>query len=247
MLGINSEDHGVLLYDFDNDTGELSNFRIIPYPDSENVAQGLCFSPNSRFIYVTTAENVYQIDLMDDNDVYHIGYFRSFDEWGWPVGLGMIFGGPDCRLYVSPGSGTNYLHVILNPDEKGSECRFAERAIELPSRIPHHLPNLPQYRYLTGCDSTIVFPFIVETEELNGLMDDRSVLVYPNPATNELNIQLPDDKSGEFIVFNIFGQAIDKVNIIGNGKLNTSQYPAGIYILKDVSGQFEVKKFEVIH
>ncbi|NBB88355.1 MAG: hypothetical protein GVX96_01015, partial [Bacteroidetes bacterium] len=51
----NSEKNGVLLYEFDTGTGRLSNFRVIPYPDSRNVAKGLCFSPNERFIYVTTA------------------------------------------------------------------------------------------------------------------------------------------------------------------------------------------------
>ena len=42
-----------VIYDFNNETGELPNYRQIPYPDSENVAHGLCFSPNNRFILDT--------------------------------------------------------------------------------------------------------------------------------------------------------------------------------------------------
>ena len=101
MIAFNSK-IGVHLYDFDNETGNLSNYRKIEYPDQENVAKGLCFSPSSRFIYVNTAEEIYQIDLQEMDDPYFIKYYRTFDDGGWPVGLGMMFPGPDCRIYICP-------------------------------------------------------------------------------------------------------------------------------------------------
>ena len=224
-FAVNSEAHGVLLYDFNNQTGLLSNFRNIPYPDSENVAKGLCFSPNSRFIYVTTAENVYQIDLENDNEVIHLGYYRSWDETGWPVGLGMIFGGPDCRLYVSPGSGTNYLHAILNPDEKGAACNFAERIIPLPARVSHHLPNLPQYRYLNGCDSSIGFPFMVTTEEL----EESMFTIHPNPASTMLHIET-DLNNLTYHIYDLLGHIIQNGEV-QQKKINIESVSEGMYYL----------------
>lgn len=245
MLGLNSEDYGVLLYDFDNSTGDLSNLREIPYPDSkENVAKGLCFSPNNRFIYLTTAEHVYQIDLQQNNEIYHVGYYRSFDGDGWPVGLGMIFCGPDCKLYVSPGSTTYYLHVILNPDEKGVDCKFAERAIKLPTNLPHHLPNLPQYRYMTGCDSTIVFPFEVSVDE-NYDITQGSLIITPTPAKDKINIYLRDGINNEkAMIFDIVGR-----KIMSNGQINEdidiSRLDAGMYfiVVKDRAGRMLTGKF----
>ncbi len=246
MLGINSEEHGVLLYDFDNETGELSNFRNIPYPDSKHVAQGMCFSPNNRFIYVTTAENVYQIDLQENNEVYHVGHYRSFDGDHWPVGLGMIFSGPDCRLYVSPGSTTYYLHVILNPDEKGEDCNFVERAIELPSNLPNHLPNLPQYRYLTGCDTGIEFPF--STSILDEVLQKTEFKIYPNPASDYIEVVLT--KMGrwrQWRIIDFAGQKVLDGRYNDMEKIDISGLSQGMYFLQliDKSGNVRIGKFVV--
>lgn len=245
MLGINSADYGVLLYDFDNATGELANLREIPYLASkENVAQGLCFSPSNRFIYLTTAENVYQIDLQQNNEIYHVGYFRSFDGDGWPVGLGMIFCGPDCKLYVSPGSTSYYLHVILNPDAKGKDCGFTERAIKLPTNIPHDLPNLPQYRYLSGCDTTISFPFEVSVNE-EEIYHRRYIEVYPNPAQDVINISVQEGFNAEKVeIFDIIGLKVVSLDQEFEA-IDISHLEPGIYfvVVKDKSGRMLNVKF----
>ncbi len=238
----NTEAHGVLLYAFDTETGRLSDFRTIPYPDSRNVAQGLCFSPNERFIYVTTAENVYQIDLEQDDEVIHLGYFRSFDEFGWPVGLGMIFPGPDCKLYVSPGSTTYFLHAILSPNEKGADCQFVERGIELPTSVPHHLPNIPQYRYLTGCDSTIHYPFTTSTNSLPGRNQNR-MDIYPNPVLSEMHLIFPRvEQHKQLIIVNTDGQKVQDINLTRGSNetsVDVSSIPPGVYWIMDPQGAFE--------
>ena len=241
-FAVNSEAHGVLLYDFNNQTGLLSNFRTIPYPDSENVAKGLCFSPNSRFIYVTTAENVYQIDLENDDEVFHVGYYRSWDETGWPVGLGMIFGGPDCRLYVSPGSTTPYLHVILNPDEKGAACNFAERIIPLPARVSHHLLNLPQYRYLNGCDSNIGFPFMVAAEEL----EESMFTIHPNPASTMLHIET-DLNNLTYHIYDLLGHIIQNGEV-QQKRINIESVSEGMYylVLENREGERYTQKVMIL-
>lgn len=238
----NSEEHGILLYEFDTETGRLSNFRTIPYPDSRNVAKGLCFSPNERFIYVTTAENVYQIDLEKNDEIFNLGYERSFDEFGWPVDLGMIFPGPDCKLYVSPGSTTYFLHVILSPNEKGESCQFIERAVELPSSVHHHLPNIPQYRYLSGCDSTIHFPFLMNRVH-GSVTAQKQIDIYPNPVSTELNLIYPKiEEQKTLILVNMHGQKILDIFLQrGTDQLSIdlSTIAKGVFWIMDPQGEYE--------
>ena len=242
MYAINSERYGVLLYDFNNETGELSNYREIDY--FGYIAQGLCFSPNSRYIYLTTAENVYQVDLEEGNEVFHIGRYRSFDDIGWPVGLGYILAGPDCRLYVSPGSTTYYLHVILNPDEKGKDCNFVERAIRSPTRLAHDLPNLPQYRYLTGCDTTIAFPF--GTSVIDEALEEIDFKIYPNPSTDYIELVLTKmDRWGNWQILDITGNVVLTGEYTDMQKIDVSGLENGMYILRvrDKEGIVSVAKF----
>jgi hypothetical protein len=128
----------------------------------------------------------------------------------------MMFAGPDCKIYVSPGSTTYYLHVILNPDEKGAACNFAERAIELPSNLPHHLPNLPQYRYLTGCDTSIVFPFDVSA--VDDAIIEAGFKIYPNPTTDYIEVVLTKmNKWKKWSIIDITGR------IVSNGEYTDMQ------------------------
>ncbi len=244
MLGINSEKYGVLLYDFNNENGEISGPVIIPYPDSNHIATGLCFSPNNRFIYVTTVENVYQIDLEENNEVYHVGHFYSPDEENWPVGLGAIFAGPDCRLYVSPATTTYYLHTILYPDEKGAECKFVEKALELPTNMAHDLPNLPQYRYLSGCDTSIVFPF--KTSVLEDVLAKIEFKIYPNPASDYIEVILTKmDRWSKWAIIDVSGKIELKGTYSDMKKIDISTLMPGMYFLRltDKSGKVITNKF----
>jgi hypothetical protein len=146
MLAFNSsEDKKVYLYGFDNATGQMSNPQEIPYSDNpDDIGRGLAFSFDSRFIYVTTSSDLYQIDLQDGNSVEHIAHHFGPDEDGWPVAMGNITLGPDCRMYISPGSTTYYLHVVHHPNEKGAACGFEARALRTASMVPVTAP-LPSH------------------------------------------------------------------------------------------------------
>lgn len=231
MLAINSERYGVLLYDFDNETGELSNHRAIVYPNMET-GKGLCFSPDSRFIYLTTAMDVYQVDLWENNEINHIGTYFSFAEDGWPVGLGYMFIGPDCRIYVSLSATTYYLHTIHHPNRKGMECDFAERAIRTPTKIPFHLPNMPMYRFGGACDSTIRWSITgVDAVEF-----EDQLHLYPNPTSTSFTLQLPENLQAESLRIISTTSAVLKTQKIKAGEkiieVPTVNLPAGVYFLQ---------------
>ncbi len=237
---------GVYLFDFDNETGILSNYQKIEYPTQENVAQGLAFSPNNRYIYVTTAEDIHQIDVELLDVPYHVAQHTSVDTTGWPVGVGMISSGPDCRLYVSPGSSTFYLHVIHHPDEKGADCAFQPRAIKLPVRLGHHLPNLPNYRYLTGCDPDIAFGFPTGTDDVYEVPPD--LLIYPNPTSQEINIQLEQRPIAPITIsiYNALGSKM-KQHILNDQQttIDIQSYPAGVHLIEDNESNITTKFIKI--
>ena len=69
-----------------------------------------------------------------------------------------------------------------------------------------------------------------------------SLQVYPNPATDQLNIKTPSQhkqQNSEIIVYNSQGREVDKTNIPKNTEtinLKINQLPSGVYFLRLVSG-----------
>ena len=95
-----------------------------------------------------------------------------------------------------------------------------------------------------GCVGTtlsqdvVVIP--VNVEELSNQM-----LLYPNPATTELNLQITSDLIGtDLFVFDALGKQMLKQQILStNTIINTSSFAVGNYVVKVGAG---VKKFEVV-
>ena len=84
----------------------------------------------------------------------------------------------------------------------------------------------------------VVIP--VNVEELSNAM-----ILYPNPATTELNLQITSDLIGtDLFVFDALGKQILKQQILStNTIINTSSFAVGNYVVKVGAG---VKKFEVV-
>lgn len=190
MLAYNSDlFRTIFLYGFDNATGQLSDPQEIPLQaEPGDLGLGVAFSFDSRFLYATTSTDLFQIDLQDGNSVEHIAHHESLDEDNWPVGMGNIYLGPDCRMYISPGSTTYYIHVVHHPNLKGIACGFEARALRSPSNIATDLPNLPMYRFGGACDSTIAFPYKDTVSASVELRLDGGVEVFPNPVVDYFTV-----------------------------------------------------------
>ena len=229
VLGLNSGDKKVKLYDFDNETGELSNFRAIPYPDDGDGARGLVFSPNSQLVYVGTVFNLYQIDMLNSS-VEHIAYHMSYDEFNWPVTIGYLHLGPDCRLYADCGSTSHFIHVIHHPDEKGEGCEFQARAIPTLSTINFEFPNIPMYRFDGACDSSITFPVSGLAIELDG--QPQAVSVAPNPCSGVMTVtlQVQATRQVRLLLFDMMGRSVlDKALTAARNELDVEGLAPGLY------------------
>ena len=95
-----------------------------------------------------------------------------------------------------------------------------------------------------GCVGTTLSQDVVviptNVEELSNAM-----ILYPNPATTELNLQITSDLIGTYLfVFDALGKQILKQQILTtNTIINTSSFAAGNYVVKVGGG---VRKFEVV-
>jgi hypothetical protein len=158
------------LYNFDRCSGTFSNPITVQLPDSSVYLPWACFSPNSRFIYVQNAGlSLYQFDTWASDingtvqliDTYD-GFLSMYD---LPTTFNNLVLGPDQRIYLGMGNGTNLMHTIHKPNELGISCDFRQHDVVMPAHYRFYLPNFPNYRLynLPGspCDSLGVKPLIV--------------------------------------------------------------------------------------
>jgi hypothetical protein len=184
----------LLLYDFDRQTGFLSNFRQLYADTTEGFWGGLSFSSSSRFLYVNTQGSLWQFDLLAPDiqaSKILVGKWDGFyDENNLQVTFYLMQLGPDCKIYIVAPNGTRHMHVINNPNEPGLACDFRQRGVTLPAINGTSIPNFPNYRLGTGypvCDSNIVYVssgFVLPPPK-------QEMMVYPNPASVQVTLALP--------------------------------------------------------
>ena len=122
--GQNSNNTGsVWLYDFDNETGLVSNPLNI-YPNSG--PYGVEFSPEASKLYVTSDDSVLQFDLEAPNPAATIStVYSGFDF------IGALQLGPDGKIYVANTENQAALDIINAPEELGVLCDYNNTGIAL--------------------------------------------------------------------------------------------------------------------
>jgi len=226
---------GFLLMDFDRSTGELSNVRNIPISDEVDISGGLCFSPSSRFLYITAASVIYQFDLEANDIAASKTIVAEYDGFldPFPTNFFLCNLGPDCRIYINSTNGVKSMHVIRYPDRKGLACRVAQHAIKLPTYNAASMPNFPHYRVDEPwpCDSTIGVRLVTSSYVPKQMVEFE---VYPNPARDVLNLEydLRGLKKLTFEVYNIHGELILTREVTYRNfrqELDISDWVSGVY------------------
>ena len=126
------------LFDFNNSTGVISNYRDLSFGTR---AYGCSFSPNSQLLYVgehDAGKKIWQYDLNAGNIATSRISITS------PMKLGSFQLGPDDKIYIGDyGNGTS-IGVINNPDVRGAGCGYAGSCISLAGRSDA-LGSLPNF------------------------------------------------------------------------------------------------------
>ncbi len=199
------------IFDFDRCTGLFSNPVYVPISDY-NGGGGVAFSPNSRYVYVSSVFDAYQYDTEASDigaSMVHIAEWDSFYSPQEPFATLFDIAqlAPDGKIYIATGNSTFHLHVINQPDEGGLACDMVQHGIELPYYFWNSLPNHPNY-HLGPVDGTVCDSLGINT----GAPEDKpppKVQAYPNPSNGRFTLSYaPQPEAGELEVRDQAGRIV---------------------------------------
>lgn len=170
--------------DFDRCTGKFSNPRVIQinFPQVNDCA-GAAFSPDSRYLYVSVCDSLFQYDLSKENFNSTRQTVACFDGIKDSMGLKDAYFytmllAPDDKIYMNTPGSTKALHIIHRPNEPGAACEFQKWGLELPTlHSSGQMPNLPNFR-LGAMDPPC------GSGACDTLPMTETFTLFPNPATD---------------------------------------------------------------
>lgn len=237
---------GLQVFDFDRCTGKLSNPQNIKEGFKGSTANGVAFSPNSRYLYVSSINNLYQFDLKADSLLAGQTLVGVYDSFGFgqggslPTNFYQQMLAPDGKIYMTCPNGVKYLHIIHKPNEQGLACDFEQRGLELLTYHAFSPPNFPHFRLFdmqgSPCDTLgINGPPPPEDTTPPPPLCAGSIKIFPNPTYSTATIELPECQGGSIRVFDVAGKWLGDVALqpesVGT-VLDVSGYVPGIYFLR---------------
>lgn len=142
----------VVLYNFDRNSGLLSKPSYFQFDDINSYNSiGVCFSPNSKFLYISRPNEILQIDLIDSNyipeKIIEYDGFKDTIDGNFVAysPFGFLNNAPDGRIYgTSSCCQQRHLFYINKPNLKGKACDVKQHAI--PVTMLSNIPSFPNYR-----------------------------------------------------------------------------------------------------
>ena len=201
---------GVFVYKFDRCSGILADYHYfaIPvdtcYPNVCDLASGISFSANNKFLYFNTLLNVWQIEISDTttaNSLYHISQIDTdYIYFPW---YGNSYLAPNGNIYIGNMNGTqNGMSYIDNPNIKGIGCNYKPKGFRQLFTNLLYPPNMPNYGLgalvESACDT------IRPPKPINNI-----IKIYPNPVGDNLSIELPTaSKKVQVNMYNMLGEIV---------------------------------------
>lgn len=136
----------VNILNFDRCSGLFNNVIVDENFTDLSYLRGCAFSPNSRFLYVNNALELFQYDLTAPDVVSSRIKVADWDTFFDPFATLFFMEqlAPDGKIYLSTFNGTKYLHVINQPDFLGADCNVIQHGLILP-HYNTSIPNHPSY------------------------------------------------------------------------------------------------------
>ena len=250
---------GILIWDFDRTTGLMSNLKHVEHPEKYNWNSGSPFggasiSPNNRFLYINTRNNLYQYDLFSEeisSSKVHIAEYNGFTDPknNLEVAFYLQKLAPNCKIYMSATNTVRFLHVIYHPNKKGLDCDFRQHSFVLPGNHGIGLPYHPNYNLDTEypvCDSNLATAttwFIPDEAE-------PGIYLYPNPAREYAKVGWSDIEPVEIALYDMSGREVYSSRMqpdLPEYYLDLSGLSAGVYVVRvrDRSGGVGVERLVV--
>ncbi len=149
--------NGLFLYDFDVDTGKVSNEKKIPLSLSDQFPYGIEFSQNNRFLYVHASNDLgTELEAGQQHEASLLRYDTNAENLaGSEVVIeerklfrGALQLGDNGKIYRTLAddyeNGTSYLGVINDPNEESSAVDYRHNAVALDGIAMQGLPPFIQ-------------------------------------------------------------------------------------------------------
>ncbi len=235
--------NGLYIYDFDNETGVLNSREQIYFPDDDfHVQSGATISPNSRFLYASAREHLYQFDLFADtidNTRELVGIWDGTQDPQSTIFHQSMLA-PDGKIYITSWSTTSSLHIVHEPNKKGQLCRLEQRGLRFPEKDGivawngNAIPNIPYFGVepdKSFCDSLLMIDKTFDPK-----FEALDLTIYPNPTQEILTLELDLQRKIEAVsIYDITGKTIFKKNFATLSTktldLDTSALPSGVYFI----------------
>ncbi len=88
------------------------------------------------------------------------------------------------------------------------------------------------------------YPFTIGVDEVNNNFEFN---LYPNPATDEITIQLPFEKKSDYQIINLIGEIIQEGNLTNSKTISVETISSGIYFVRitNENNFSSIKKFVI--
>lgn len=169
----------VEVFDFDRNTGVVSNSLILEDLFPGYGPYGIEFSPNSKRLYAAneglTNPNVSQVYQWNLAAGSAQDIIDSKVSMGQMDNAGALQLAPDGKIYLAQ-TGTNYVGVINEPDSIGTACEFTQDFLDLGNEVIYGLPGFNQtffepiyFDYEGACAGDSTFFTIVDLANVDSV------------------------------------------------------------------------------
>ena len=241
------------VFDFDRCAGVFSNPRFVNMPDTTPYACGVAFSPNSRYLYLTTGLQLHQYDMESPDMEAGRILIDTFDGFmaPFPTTFYQMRLAPNNRIYMFGMSGVYYMHTIHQPDQPGKLCDFRQHDLELPTYSDIGLPNVPFFRLYdqqgSPCDTLGINGPMVSVGQVPG-DQDLNMQLSPNPTSGIAQLTFRTPYTGSLLITDQFGRVVLRRMVQAQSavQLEAAELPNGLYWIHAVSPTGEQKVLKMI-
>ncbi len=194
---IDSTLSSVVLFEFDRNTGKISNPSYFDFNDEYSFQMiGVCFSPNSKYLYISRPSEILQVNVTDPlHESVQVAEYDGYTEL-IDVNLlrhtkfGYLNNAPDGRIYGTTSCCLQpNIYVINKPNLEGKMCDVIQHAFKVT--MQYNLPSFPNYRLgpiegsisdTLGIDNIPVAEFRYDQDTLSFLKFEFTNLSFYEPV-----------------------------------------------------------------
>jgi hypothetical protein len=202
--------HDARILTFDRCTGTFDSLMYVP--PSGGVGLGLAFSSSSNYLYHSSFNKIYQVDLSNfsqDTVAVNDGYYSPYpplqtDFW-------YMYLAANGKIYISSGSSVIDMHVINSPDSAGLACDVQQHSLHTPCFFVRSNVLHPNY-YLGPVNGSICDTLALSVKDIDY---DFHFSVSPNPNNGSFKISylLPQNSAGRIEVMDVQGKIVFQMQL----------------------------------